>query len=68
MLSYVLLDEMPHIGITEDEFKVANECRGSRNTGGKVSSFLSPCRDFILREKWLNIDAYTVTKKIRLLV
>jgi len=28
-------DEMPPISNTEEEFKVANECRGSRNTGGK---------------------------------
>lgn len=68
MLLYtLLLDEMPHIRITEEEFKVANECRGSQHTGGKFF-FLSPCRDFILREKWLNIDAYTVNKKIKLLV
>lgn len=36
-----LSDGMPRTGITEEEFRVADECRGIRNAGGKsVSSYL----------------------------
>lgn len=45
-----LSDGMPRTGITEEEFSVADECRGIRNAGGKKFFLLSPCTD-LFKEK-----------------